>query len=387
MNPALKISLTIASAAVFFGCWTLLIPSRPVPEYLPPVVLPAQPDGPVFESHWVSNNETNEAHSASIAITNGKPVVVWYGGTEEGHHDVAIFSSSFDGEWTAPTLIAGRDSTEQALGRYIRKVGNPSLYSWPDGRLGLFYVSVSFGGWAASSINYMQSLDQGLHWTSPIRLVTSPFLNISTLVRTEGLPLSDGSVQLPIYHEFLGKFSETLTLSSDLAVKDKIRISRGKHSLQPAITNLDEASAIGLLRYAGDPPGRVLSVFSEDAGAHWSEPVRTKLPNPNSAVSIINLGDDKLLLALNDLEDGRHRISLAMGSAGNWKMVKVLEEETATDPDQEYEFSYPSMGIDPEGFIHLVYTWNQRRIKHLRFNREWLELPLQSYNAPQQSND
>jgi predicted neuraminidase len=384
MNPAFKISLIIASAAVFFGCWFLLIPTRPVPEYLPPTVVPSQADGPVFESHWVSNNETNEAHSASIAITNGKPVVVWYGGTEAGHRDVAIFSSSFDGEWTAPRSIADQDSTEQALGRFIRKVGNPSLYSWPDGKLGLFYVSVSFGGWAASSINYMQSFDQGLHWTSPIRLVTSPFLNISTLVRTEGLPLSDGSVQLPIYHEFLGKFSETLTLSSDLAVTDKIRISRGKHSLQPAITNLDEASAFGLLRYAGNPPGRVLSVFSEDAGAHWSEPVRTKLPNPNSAVSIINLGDGKLLLALNDLEDGRHRMSLAMGSAGNWKMVKVLEEETATDPDQEYEFSYPSMGIDPEGFIHLVYTWNQRRIKHLRFNREWLELPLQSYNAPQQ---
>jgi len=33
------------------------------------------------------------------------------------------------------------------------------------------------------------------------------------------------------------------------------------------------------------------------------------------------------------------------------------------------------MTIDPDGFIHLVYTWNQKRIKHLRFNREWLGLP------------
>jgi predicted neuraminidase len=383
MNPALKITLTIASAAVFFGCWALLIPARQAPEYLLPVASQAHHKDPVFESHWASNNETNEAHSASIAIANGKPVVVWYGGTEEGHRDVAIFSSSFDGKWTTPSVVADRDSTERALGRYIRKVGNPSLYSWPDGRLGLYYVSVSFGGWAASSINYMESLDQGHHWTSPIRLVTSPFLNISTLVRTQGLPLSDGSVQLPVYHEFLGKFSETLTLSSDLTVMDKIRISRGKHSLQPAITNLDESSAVGLLRYSGDPPGRVLSVFSEDGGAHWSAPVRTQLPNPDSAVSIINLGNGNLLLALNDLEDGRHRMSLAMGSAGDWKIVKVLEEETATGLDHEYEFSYPSMTIDPDGFIHLVYTWNQKRIKHLRFNREWLELPLQSYNAPQ----
>jgi len=375
MNPAPKITLTIASATIFFGCWLLLIPARQVPAYLPPAVFPDQRKEPVFEAHWVSNNETNEAHSASIAITDGKPVAVWYGGTEEGHRDVAIFSSSFDRKWSSPLVIADRYSTEQALGRYIRKVGNPNLYSWPDGRLGLYYVSVSIGGWAASSINYMESIDQGVQWTSPIRLVTSPFLNISTLVRTKGLPLSDGGVQLPVYHEFLGKFSETLTLSSDLTVMDKVRISRGKYSLQPAITNLDESSAIGLLRYSGDPPGRVLSVFSEDSGAHWSTPVRTELPNPDSAVSIINLENGYLLLALNDLEDGRHRLSLAMGSADEWTIVKVLEEETATNLDHEYEYSYPSMTIDPDGFIHLVYTWNQKRIKHLRFNREWLGLP------------
>ena len=375
MNPALKITLTIASAAVFFGCWTLLIPARQAPAYLPPAVIPAHQAGPVFDAHWVSNNETNEAHSASIAIVDGKPVVAWYGGTEEGHRDVAIFSSSFDGKWSAPRIIADRNTTERALKRYIRKVGNPNLYAWPDGRLGLYYVSVSVGGWAASSINYMESFDQGMQWSSPIRLVTSPFLNISTLVRTEGLPLSDGGVQLPVYHEFLGKFSETVTLSSDLSVMDKTRISRGKHSLQPAIINLDEFSAVGLLRYSGDPPGRVLSVFSQDAGAHWSTPVRTELPNPNSAVSIINPGNGYLLVALNDLEDGRHRLSLAMGSADEWKIVKVLEEETATNLDHKYEFSYPSMAIGPDGFIHLVYTWNQRRIKHLRFNRAWLELP------------
>ena len=375
MNPAPKITLTIASATIFFGCWLLLIPARQVPAYLPPTVFPDQRKEPVFEAHWVSNNETNEAHSASIAISDGKPVAVWYGGTEEGHRDVAIFSSSFDRKWSSPRVIADRYSTEQALGRYIRKVGNPNLYSWPDGRLGLYYVSVSIGGWAASSINYMESIDQGVQWTSPIRLVTSPFLNISTLVRTKGLPLSDGGVQLPVYHEFLGKFSETLTLSSDLTVMDKVRISRGKYSLQPAITNLDESSAIGLLRYSGDPPGRVLSVFSEDSGAHWSTPVRTELPNPDSAVSIINLENGYLLLALNDLEDGRHRLSLAMGSADEWTIVKVLEEETASNLDHEYEYSYPSMTIDPDGFIHLVYTWNQRRIKHLRFNREWLGLP------------
>ena len=116
MNTAPKITLTIASAAVFFSCWVLLIPARQVPVYLPPALIPAQQKGPVFDAHWVSNNETNEAHSASIAITDGKPVAVWYGGTEEGHRDVAIFSSSFDGKWSSPQVIADRNSTEQSVG-------------------------------------------------------------------------------------------------------------------------------------------------------------------------------------------------------------------------------------------------------------------------------
>ena len=37
-----------------------------------------------------------------------------------------------------------------------------------------------------------KSIDGGRTWTPPIRLQTSPFLNISTLVRAPPLPLADG---------------------------------------------------------------------------------------------------------------------------------------------------------------------------------------------------
>ncbi|WP_206323709.1 exo-alpha-sialidase, partial [Pseudomonas viridiflava] len=95
-------------------------------------------------------------------------------------------------------------------GKYIRKLGNPVIALAPDKRLWLFYVSVSVGGWAGSTVNAMVSSDMGANWSPPRQLVTSPFLNISTLVRAAPVFHADGSIGLPVYHEFLGKFAEYL---------------------------------------------------------------------------------------------------------------------------------------------------------------------------------
>ena len=331
-------------------------------------------DTPFFEQHWVSFSETAETHSASIAMLNSEiPAAVWYGGTEEGHSDVALFLSIFDGAWSEPKVIADRASTEKGLSRYIRKIGNPTLHVWPDGNIGVFYVSVSIGGWGGSSVNYIESSDTGVTWSKPRRLVTSPFLNISTLVRTNALERENGHIELPIYHEFVGKFSESLLVSREIDVIDKRRISWGLDSLQPAIMPLDETSALALLRYSGDPPGRIWSSLTSNSGRNWTTPELTPLPNPNAAIALLNTGDGNLLLAFNDAVDGRNRLSLATRSAndGTWKRRKVVETETNTI-DVEYEFSYPSLTKGKGDNIHLVYTWNQKRIKHIQFNLAWL---------------
>lgn len=380
MNAIKNCLLICASGLVFIGLWLALIAPRAIPNYQLPNVTtnPATNPGPaVFAEYWISQNETQQAHSANIAIASGIPVTLWYGGTEEGHADVALFMATFDNGWTTPVVIADRASLEAGLNRYIRKIGNPSIHAWPDGGLGVFFVSVSVGGWAASSINYMETPDLGTSWSQPRRLVTSPFLNVSTLVRAPGLQLEGGTLQLPVYHEFLGKFSEVLHLSRSQAVLNKTRISRGTDSLQPAIASMNPTDALAMLRYAGDPPGRVLTSETKDAGLHWTQPTKTDLPNPGSAVALLNLGDGKLLLALNDTEDGRHKLSLALRHGSTWKTLKVIEEEIDDSKSHEFkshefEFSYPSLALDPEGFIHLVYTWNQRRIKHIRFNYSWL---------------
>src|SRR5690606_15349604 len=133
------------------------------------------------------------------------------------------------------------------LGRNIRKLGNPVIGTAPDGRLWLFYVSVSVGGWAGSAINFMTSDDEGKTWSQAKRLITSPFLNISTLVRGRPVFHSDGTIGLPVYHEFLGKFPEYLRIDQAGRVIDKTRMGYGRDSLQPSTVVLSETQAVSLL--------------------------------------------------------------------------------------------------------------------------------------------
>ncbi|MBP8257658.1 MAG: hypothetical protein KAX37_10060, partial [Opitutaceae bacterium] len=37
------------------------------------------------------------------------------------------------------------------------------------------------------------------------------------------------------------------------------------------------------------------------------------------------------------------------------------------------EFSYPFLVEDGAGSIHLTYTWQRKRIKHVQFNQAWLD--------------
>ena len=383
MKPHYQSAALALAFALFIGLWVTMIPTKRLPHYSVQThsATPGRPNAPFFSEHWISRGATTEAHSANIVVVRNTPLAVWYGGTEEGHEDVALFMSSFvDHGWSTPKVVMNRVMAEAGLNRYIRKLGNPAIHAWPDGSLGLFFVSVSFGGWAASSINYMESPDLGETWSRPERLVTSPFLNLSTLVRADGLDLVGGDLSLPVYHEMAGKFAETLHLSRSRIILDKVRISRGKHSLQPAIASLDPTQGIAMLRYAGGEPYRLLSTRTLDGGLHWAPPHVTDLANSNAAVALLNLGDGTLLMALNDLEQGRHKLSLAINEGAGWNIIRTLEEEKEPHPrpGMEYQFSYPSFAIDEDGLIHLVYTWNVERIRHLRFNRAWLTMPASS---------
>lgn len=366
-------------------------------------------------------------HAASLVeLGDGRIRAFWFAGSREGAEDVEIRSAAFDPAknlWGAEKSVATREGTQRSLLRYVKKLGNPVALRATDGTLWLFYVTVSLGGWAGSSITAITSTDDGATWSPARRLITSPFLNISTLVKGTPFLFSDGTIGLPVYHEFIGKFGELLRIGKRGEIISKQRLSSGKSSLQPVVLIKDPQQALVLMRYSGASPKRVIATATTDAGQHWSAPVKTALANPDAAISGVTLADGRLLVALNNIEQGRDALSLAVSADGGatWKTIYQLEDQRGanTEPTRyaqvtgelakateagiadatayarsaqrnkceaqqcSFEFSYPYLIHTKSGDFHLVYTWNRSFIKHVSFTRAWLDQQMRKANDVQ----
>jgi predicted neuraminidase len=251
----------------------------------------------------------------------------------------------------------------------VRKIGNPVLYA-EGGRLHLWFVSVAVGGWAGSALNHSASGDGGRTWAPPVRLQTSPFLNISTLVRAPPLPLADGGLGLPVYHEFIAKHGEWLRFAADGRIIDKVRMALDRRALQPAVAALDERHALAILRDGGPAPGRIRSATSDDGGRRWTAADALPLPNPNASVALLRLRGGRLLIAGNGASNRNELLLWISDDAGkNWRPAPTVENVA----DAEAEFSYPALLQARDGRIHLAYTWRRQGIKHAVFNEAWLD--------------
>lgn len=99
---------------------------------------------------------------------------------------------------------------------------------------------------------------------------------------------------------------------------------------------------------------------SKDQGYTWSDAVAIDLPNPNAAVEALSLTDGRSLLVFNDSKANRYPLSVALSTDGgdSWKRVLVLE-------NQEGEFSYPAAIQTFDGLVHITYTFDRVKIKHV----------------------
>lgn len=328
-----------------------------------------------YSEHYVcvSCPAAHNHASSIIELNSGNLLAVWFGGEREGAKDVSIYQSKYDlieGKWSPAKAIIDRRAATNQVARYIKKLGNPVVVN-NGNNIWIFFVSVGMGGWSGSSINFSRSNDQGRTWSQAQRLVTSPFFNVSTLVRTNPLVLSHGLIGLPAYHEFVGKFGEYLLISPSGQLLDKNRISWGTTSLQPSIVALNKDNFVAFMRNTARRPRKVFSAASKDSGKTWGDRKYIPLPNPDASIAAIMDNKGRLLMALNNSEYSRRDMSLAVSSdnGANWKIVHrfdYLEKKGA-------EFSYPSLIQAKNGNYHLVYTWHRKRIKHVSFNLAWLE--------------
>ena len=342
----------------------------------PPLPLFDQGEASLFKERRLSDQVTKEVHAATLAQSaDGALHAFWYGGTREGAKDVAIYGAQFDHRrevWSSSRVVVTREETQQALHRYIKKVGNP-VVALHEGQLALFYVSVSVGGWAGSAINVKWSSD-GITWGRPYRLITSPFLNISTLVKSNAIHFQQGHLGLPVYHEFIRKFGELIELDADNRVVDKQRLSWGDESLQPVVLLQDDQHAQTYLRYGGEDPQMMLLSETDNAGRSWGHPVKTTLPNPNAAIAGHRIRSGPLanaiIMVFNNAVHARNRLSLAISQdeGRSWQVFHDVEY----DPDQEARFAYPYLYQSTTGRYHLLYTYKRLYIKHVEFNDAWL---------------
>jgi predicted neuraminidase len=372
---------------------------------------------PEIRTHFASTQQNISTHAASLVeLSDGRIRAFWFAGSREGAEDVEIRSAVFDpakDSWSPEQSIANREDTQRSLLRYVKKLGNPVAQRAPDGTLWLFYVTVSLGGWAGSSITAITSVDDGATWSPARRLITSPFINISTLIKGTPFLYSDGTMGVPVYHEFIGKFGELLRISGSGEIIDKQRLSSGKSTLQPVMLIKNPQQALVLMRRSGDSPKRVIATTTDDAGQHWSVPTKTALANPDAALSGTVLPDGRILVVLNNIDEGRDALSLVVStdSGANWKMLFQLEDQRGQPTDLarylqaagesakatdasitdaksyaksaqrnkceaqscDFEFSYPYLIQTHNGDFHLVYTWNRSFIKHVQFTRAWLD--------------
>ncbi len=329
-----------------------------------------------FCSQLLDNGGAPSVHAATLASLPGGGIGVWwYGGSREGAKDVSIYFARYShesGEFSPARVVVTREQLSSQLGRHIKKLGNPAAVLDQSGRIWLFFVSVSVGGWAGSALNVIVSEDGGGTWSPAKRLVTSPFFNVSTLARAAPVPLASGELMIPAYHEFIGKFSEILIVSGEGEVKDKRRVTWGRRAVQPWLVPRSASGGTVFMRSKSDREPFVHSSSTEDSGMTF-QPARTMdLPNADNSVAAARLGGDGFWIVYNSDKNGRRALAIAAASADGSDAQWITDLENALDDPGKHEFSYPSVITDYRGLHHVAWTHNRKHIKHAVFTHDWL---------------
>lgn len=296
------------------------------------------------------------AHASSIVETPEGLVASWFGGTHESHEDVEIWiSRKVNDTWSAPISVA--NGVQHVDKRY--PTWNPVLFQIPDGPLFLYFKigpePQKWWGMVSSS------LDHGLTWSEPKRLpegVFGPIKNKPEL-------LSDGTLISPSSTEHDG-WKVHFELSEDLGDTWQIvDIPEAEEltAIQPSILQYKDGR---LQMLARSKDGYLVSSWSENMGRTWEAMTQTNLPNPNSGTDAVTLSNGWQLLVYNhavkseDLWGGlRSPLNVAVSQDGlTWRSLVVLE-------DQSGEFSYPAVIQAKDGTVHITYTWNREKIKHV----------------------
>jgi predicted neuraminidase len=304
-----------------------------------------------------------ECHASTLVeLPGGAVLAAWFGGTEEGSRDVAIWASrrspdKAPGPWSPPKQIASESG---------QPCWNPVLFHDASGRLWLYYkIGPSPDRWSGAR----KSSTDGGETFGPPEILPAGILG----------PIKDKPLVLPGGDILCGSSVESYRawavwierLSADGKSWRKsgpVEVPGHPHGIiQPALFSGDSPAEVVLLARSRGI-GRVCRARSGDGGVTWEPAEPTSLPNPNAGIDAVRLRDGRTIIAYNHSTSGRTPLCLAVsGDLGrSWRPALVLE-------DRPGEYSYPAIIQLSSGDIAVTYTWDRKRIRFARVSLDSLQ--------------
>lgn len=310
---------------------------------------------PIVASEFVYERAAfRSAHASTILETRDGLLAAWFGGTEEGHPDVAIWvSRRGEAGWSTPVEVA---TGRQPDGR-LHPCWNPVLFRPSRGPLVLFYkVGPSPREWWALA---RTSADEGRSWSDPVRLPDG----ILGPIRAKPVELAGGDVLAGSSTEHDGWVVHMerwrggdLASASAWTRTGPLNDPGVFAAIQPTIL-VHSPSRIQIL--CRSRQGVVTEAWSPDAGRTWGPMAATRLANPSAGIDALRLADGRFLLVYNPTTGGRDRLEIAVSAEGSeWDRAVVLESSPG-------EYSYPAVVQSADGLVHVTYTWRRERIRHV----------------------
>jgi len=300
-----------------------------------------------------------------VETTEGQLVAAWFGGTAEGNADVCIWlARQEDGRWTDGVKVV--DGVQPDGARF--PAWNPVLFQPRGGPLMLFCkVGPSPQEWWGMLTT---SADGGRTWSTPRRLpagVIGPDKN-KPLQLDDGTLLCGSSTEDPV-HGWQVHLEMTSDLGRTWRMVGPINRREEFNAIQPGFLVHADGSLQLLCRTR---EMMVATSWSRDRGQTWSPLTPTGLRSPNSGLDALTLADGRHVLAYNWRDPAapppgpddwgvRWPLNLALSRDGvNWTMALTLESQP-----HKIGYAYPAVIQTRDGLIHVVYSWNRQKIKHV----------------------
>ncbi len=186
-----------------------------------------------------------------------------------------------------------------------------------------------------------------------------------------------GRMILPLYSD--GFSFSLMAITDDLGENWKFSNPLvGSGNIQPSIARTSDGVLVAYMRDNGPPPKRLMVSRSTDEGMTWSRPVDSEILNSGTAADVVTLKNGKWALINNQLESGRHilTVSLSEDDGKTWKWNKVIE---TGEPGSS--FHYPAIIEGANGDIHVSYSYflnkehkdGHKTVVHGVFNEAWIK--------------